>query len=476
MQVPILSGITADAVGDFRTSYPRNMVPVPLAQGISQGYLRPADGIVSFATGLGNDRGGIRWNDVCYRVSGSRLIRVHSNGSITDLGSVGSDNLTVSMDYSFDRLAVASAGSLYYWDGVAMTKVTDPDLGLCLDVLWEAGYFLTTDGTSIIQTDLNDPTSVNPLRYGSSEGDPDKVMALDKLNREVYALNRFTIEAFQNVGGTGFAFQRIDSATVSRGIIGRHAYCKLQDTFFFLGGGRDSQSVEPPSVWAMIPGGSQPVATREIDTILRNYTEDELANVVMEPRVEKGHQAVYVHLPDRTLVYDLGASKAGGVPVWYSLDSGVVTPVQYRARGLVWCYDRWIAGDPGSTAIGTLSQSTMEHFGNVVGWEFGTLAVYPDGHDGIVLEMELVGLPGRVDFGDDPVIWTSYSHDGETWGQEHAIPAGKQGDRTKRMLWRPKNKIRTYRMQKFRGTSDARVSFAALRMEIEPLRIKAGNG
>ena len=47
MRIPILSGIYADSTGDFRTSLPRNMVPVPVQTGINDGYMRPADGIVA---------------------------------------------------------------------------------------------------------------------------------------------------------------------------------------------------------------------------------------------------------------------------------------------------------------------------------------------------------------------------------------------------------------------------------------------
>jgi putative ABC transport system ATP-binding protein len=46
MQIPVLSGIYADGDADFRSSYPVNLVPVPKDSGVSQGYLRPADGIV----------------------------------------------------------------------------------------------------------------------------------------------------------------------------------------------------------------------------------------------------------------------------------------------------------------------------------------------------------------------------------------------------------------------------------------------
>ena len=62
------------------------------------------------------------------------------------------------------------------------------------------------------------------------------------------------------------------------------------------------------------------------------------------------------------------------------------------------------------------------------------------------------------------------SHE-ETWDQNTIPP---QANTTgQRMLWRLKNKIRTYRMQKFRGTSDARVSFAACAWR-SALCIKAG--
>jgi hypothetical protein len=66
-------------------------------------------------------------------------------------------------------------------------QVTDPDLGVVLDVVWVDGYFMTTDGEFLVVTELTDPTQVNPLKYGSSEVDPDPVVALLKLRNEVYA-------------------------------------------------------------------------------------------------------------------------------------------------------------------------------------------------------------------------------------------------------------------------------------------------
>jgi hypothetical protein len=464
MDIPILNGIYADQAADFRTSYPRNMVPVPKGQGISKGYLRPADGITLVGTGPGTDRGGFNWNGVCYRVMGTKLVSVSSAGAVTELGDVGS-GAQVTIDNGFDRLAIWSGGRLYYWNGSTLTQVIDPDLGTVIDGRWIGGYFMSTDGTSLIVTDLNDPTSVNPLKYGSSEADPDPIVAVDELRNEAYAMNRYSIEVFNNVGGDNFPFQRIDGAQVPRGVIGTHAYCPFVETFAFLGSARN----EPPAVWLLGAGTTNKLSTREIETILLGYTEAQLATVVVEARMEKAHELLYIHLPDQCLVYDSTATQAASEPVWFTLDSGVLTPATYRARNLVWCYDKWIVGDPTSTSLGTLTNTISSHYGQSIGWTFGTLVVYNEGEGVIVGELELVGLPGRVAFGADPTIWTSHSLDGQTWSQEIPTKAGKQGQRDKRIAWRRLGKMRNYRMQRFRGNSDAFMSFAALRADLEPL-------
>lgn len=471
MQIPIVNGIYTDGGPDFRTSYPRNMVPVPKVTGISSGYLRPADGIEQVGAGPGLDRGGINWNGQHHRVMGSKLVRVSAAGAVTTLGDVGGGG-AVTMDYSFDRLGIASSGRLYYWNGTNLAQVTDPDLGAVKDFVWIAGYFMTTDGTSLVVTELNDPMSVNPLKYGSAESDPDPVQAVDELSNEAYAFGRYTIEVFQNVGGTGFPFARIEGAQVNKGIIGTHAYCGLGATFFFLGSGRD----EAPAVYAAAPGEPPKISTREIDQILLGYTEAQLAQVVMEKRVDKNHQHVLIHLPDQCLVYDVTGSQALGEPVWFTLTTSVTGLGTYRARGLVWCYDQWNVGDPTSTAIGKLVSDVSSHYGQVNGWDFGTMVTYANGNGAIVHELELVCLSGRVALGSDPVIWTQYSLDGDEWSMERAVKAGRQGQRSKRICWRDQGQLQHWRIQRFRGTSDAHLSIARLEAAVEPLFTKAGNG
>ncbi len=466
MQIPVINGIYTNEDSDFRTSYPRNLIPVPNDQGISKGYLRPADGIVEFGTGPGIDRGGINWEGVCFRVMGTKLVEVDSAGNATTIGDVGGDT-QVSIDYSFDRLAIASNNNLFYYDRLNLTQVTDPDLGDVVDMIWVDGYFMTTDGEFLVVTDLADPTSVNPLKYGSSEIDPDPVKALIKIRNEPYAINRYTIEVFDDIGGSGFPFQRIEGAQITKGSIGTHTCCKYLDAVAFMGGGRN----EAPAIWLGVNGNTQKLSTREIDQILKEYTELELSSCLMEARVDNNHQFLYLHLPDKTFVYDLAASQAVGQPVWFVLTSGINETGQYLAKNFVWCYDKWLIGHPALTKIGSIVNNISSHWGELTTWEFGTQIVYNASNGIIFHELELVCLSGRVVLGDDPQISTQYSLDGEVWSQEKYISAGKRGDRKKRLVWLQQGTARNWRIQRFKGDSDSMLSIARLEAVVEAMAV-----
>lgn len=477
MQIPILSGLYADSSAEMRTGYPRNLVPVPKQTGMANGYLKPADGVVQSGTGPGIGRGGINWRGVLYRVLGTKLCSINSTGVVIVLGDVGAGG-QVMLDYGFDRLAVAAGGTLYYWTGSTFITVTDRNIGTVIDVKYMAGYFVCTDGTNIVVTNLNDPTTASPIAYGSAEGDPNPIKAVDALRGELYVFTRYSIQVFENTGAANaasvqqtFPFTPITSAEVPKGPLDTFSYTPVGDTFYFLGSGRG----EAPAVYKMVPANTEKVSTREIDDILLGYTEAQLAKVVMEVRVDRNHQLVYMHLPDQTWVYDTIGSQIVGEYVWFKLDSGTMTSATYRARNLVWCYDTWNVEDPTSTALGTLTDTVGSHYGSAIGWEVITPILYNEGNDAIVHELEVVTLPGRVPLGADPSVWTSFSYNGETWSLERVVKAGKQGERSKRLGWRQQGRLRNYRMQKIRGTSDAHIPLLRLEAKVEPLATRPGS-
>ena len=397
MQIPILRGTYTDNDTNFRKRFPINLKPVPKQHGISNGYLRPGDGVEEIAQGPGIDRGGINWRDECYRVMGERLVKIDINGNVTDYGEiVGQTQCT--LDYGFTYLGITTDKDFYLFDGTTITQVTDPDLGNVFDHIWIDGYFMLTDGENLIVTELNDPFSVNPLNYGSSEVDPDPILALLKVRNEAYALNRYTIEVFDNIGGTGFPFQRIEGAQIQRGTIGTHTCALFLQSIAFMGGGRN----EAIAVWFGQSGSTVKLSTREIDQILASYEDTTLATAIMDTRVDEGHQYIYIHLPDQTLVYDGAATQALGQPIWFVLSTGNTITTneglkteQYRARNLVWCYNEWLVADPQEPRIGMFIDNLSVHWGLRVGWEFNTPIIYNESQGAIIHELELACLSGR---------------------------------------------------------------------------------
>lgn len=462
MQIPLLSGITTSEMADFNISYPVNLEPVAVDNGISQGYVRSAMGAASFATGPGVDRGGINWNGTLYRVMGTKLVSIAQNGVVVTLGDVGAGG-PVSMDYGFDRLAIQSGTSLYYWNGSTLTQVTDPDLGQCLDVVWMDGYYISTDGTYIIVTDLTDPTSIDPLKYGSAEADPDMVTGLLRLRSELYVFGSNTIQIFTDQGGTVFPFAVNDGATIPIGCVGPRAKCLFSQTFAFCGAGRN----HAPAIWQASGGTALKLSTRAIDDMLAEVAD--LSTVQLEARVSRDEERLYVHLPERTLVYLQKASTLADKPVWYVCKSGRGMDKAYRPRNAVYVYGKWFVGDTESNAVGVLDEGIATHFGEAVGWQIITPMLYNAAKSGIVHCLELVGLPGRHKSATEPAAFFSYSLDGETWSMERTNRLGRTGNRVRRITWNPHKRFRNYMALKFRGDSSALAGWAALEADIEPL-------
>jgi hypothetical protein len=97
------------------------------------------------------------------------------------------------------------------------------------------------------------------------------------------------------------------------------------------------------------------------------------------------------------------------------------------------------------------------------------MIVYNESNGAIFSELELVTLTGRVALGINPIISTSYSLDGVAWSQDRPISVGTVGDTKRRLVWLRQGYMRNWRIQRFRGDSQAHLSFIRLEAQIEPL-------
>ncbi len=459
MQVPLLSGVVGTEQAEFKIAYPTNCEPLAIDNKISRGQLRATSGAVTGNEGPGTDRGGIFWNNKLYRIMGTWLVSVDAQGEITQIGEVGGEG-QCRLDYSFDRLIIRSSLQLWYYDGTNLTQVIDEDLGQVVDCMWIDGYTMTTDGTYIIVTELSDPFSVLPLKYGSAEEDPDPIVKLLKIRDEAQIIGRNTIQPFRNVGGNGFPFVPQEGATIPYGCVGSDAACLFAATFAFVGSGRN----EGLRVFIAGNGDAQPISTRTVEDALAAVVDP--AAIIIEARAWRGEQRLLVHLPGETWVYCAEASLKVQQPIWYKAQSGVNEP--YRIRNAVLAYGKTFVGDLNSSNLGLLSDDVDTHFGELAQWQFDVGLIYGEGKGGVLHSAELVGLPGRGS-DENPTIFMSWTKDAETFSMERPISMGKPGERRKRIVWRPHIRFPNYIGLRFRGMNRAMPGFARCECEIEAM-------
>src|SRR5690606_4562222 len=132
------------------------------------------------------------------------------------------------------------------------------------------GYFVTTDGHYLIVTELNDPTSIDPLKYGSAETVPDPVVGVEVLREELVAVGRYSLQFFRNIGGNGFPFQNVRGALIPYGAISAQAKCRVVGTMAFVGGGED----DPLGVYIVAQGGAVRISDEEIDAMLAAVADE----------------------------------------------------------------------------------------------------------------------------------------------------------------------------------------------------------
>lgn len=454
--VPLLAGVAGSETGEFVQTYPLNLEPVIIDSKISKGQLVAYPGAVQLGVGPGGDRGGIWWNALLYRIMGTKLVSVAQDGTVTVLGDVGA-GARCALDYSFDRLIIQSGTNLYYYTvATGVAQVTDPDLGPVIDAMWIDGYTMTTDGTSIVVTELSDPTSVLPLKYGSAEEDPDPVTGLLKYREEAYVFGRHSIQLFRNVGGNGFPFATVSGGTIPYGCISPQAKCLFGDAFAFVGSARN----EALDVFIGGQAQAKAIGAPELTKALAAISETSV--IELEARVSDAEQRLLVHLPGETWVFLLKASEIAGAPIWYRLRTD---PNGYRCRNAVRAYGKTIVGDVVSGAVGYLSDDYRFHFAVDPGWQFDCGFLYNEALGAIVHSVELVGLPGR---GGEGAVFMSMTRDGETFSIERSVRL-RPNARGRRIAWRPHARMGNYLGFRFRGTGAALPGIAACEVKPQPL-------
>jgi len=462
LPVTLIKGDSHGSEVDYRDNLPVNMYAVNREILGAQGYMIEYPGLTSFGTGSGIDRGGL-YNERLsnhYRISGTKLISVSSTGVVVELGDI-SGTKQAAMPYSFTTQAIIVDGKMWLYESVGgLVEVVDGDLGDPIDGVWVDGYYFLTDGEYIYHTDIAGETAIDPLKFATAEFMPDESLGLLKTSdNKVAVFGRYTIEYFADVAQANFAFTRIESRAQKIGIVATHAKCELDGNFYITGGPKEGGI----GVYKIQAGSSQKLSTREVDKVIAEYTETELADMRMETRSEDDITLILIHLPDDVLCFNDTVAKTFGLSfAWSILKSDVSGDVVYR--GINGLFDprsaKWICGDKQDTHLGEIDESVVTHYGVQVEWILYTPFIYLE--TASIDEIEIFTIPGFSNSVETVAI--SLTYNGVTFGTEYWLDYSEIGSYNTSFIVRRLGYVSDWVGFKFRGASTAKMAFGLMKV------------
>ena len=470
MRLPLVKGAKVDSGAEWRDSLPVNMVGFAQEVDGDQYYMRTLDGIKSFTSAIGEDRGGI-WSDrfnIHARISGNKLIEVDQFGAVTELSpTVISGSAQAQFANSFNSIAFVANGEYYRYDpsGGTLTVIAKPvGAGDYTDICFIDGYYVLTDPENVWSTDIADETTVGAISFAGSDFAPDNIVGCEKsTDDKLVVFNRYTTERFYNNAGPQFPFARIPNAAIPIGIVGPKAKVSVGDGAWVVFGG----SKEYSPTFYMLTNSYQKISTGEIDSIIDQYADYELLSINMEFRDVRDQRLVICHLPRDTIVYDATLSAALGTPIWYIWKTGTGT-----WRGVNGVYDprnvddsasAWIYGDKDDNRLGKLDTNICTQYGDAIEWKVATPLVVVGG---TIAYMEILSAPGHNVIENPNRVGISTTKDGVLYGPEVLINAGQTGEYQKRLIALRLGDYPLWFGARIRGNSKTVTTLAAVEIDV----------
>jgi hypothetical protein len=447
MQIPLGAGSYESAHLPFSAQRCINLYQV-IAQGqsLNDSALFLTPGVAAFGD-LGDygSRGSKKMGDVYYNVNKTSLYSIDSEGTETELGTV-EGSLRCSFAHNGDKLCiVVPGGNAYVYTASTGTfaQITDPDYTTSDSVCYKDGYYIFTqsDGEFWFCSALNDPTDIDPLDYDGAELAPDKIVCCHASYDEVYILGEWTIQTFQNIGGSSFPFQNIPGASLEKGCHAKYSPIQWEGYFYFIGGG-----INEPSGIYRTTGSNEPerLSTDAIEAKIQEFTTDEIGEAISYTYSIRGYSFVcFTFKSDsrdsKTFCYNVTASKLSGQYVWFEQQTGV-DDNYFDIASVDFVYDKLVVSRISDGLLGYLDVDTFTEFGDEIRRVKINPNITPGTDKYFVSRLELTTDPGQgliTGQGSDPMVMMRFSDDGgRTWSNELWRSLGKIGEYFLRAVWR----------------------------------------
>lgn len=344
--------------------------------------------------------------------------------------------------------SIAQFNAYIFTTAGGLVQISDSDFdGPVSSVVYIDGFFLFTkkDGNSFFISDLRDGLVYNALDFADAEVDPDPIQAASVLRNEVLIWGSQTMEPFQNIGGAGFPFLRIEGAVQDKGLDAVNSLVAIDGNIAFIGGAVQEQA----AIWITSGGKASPLSTTAIDNQIRTYTDTVVENAFAVTYSQSGALfAAFTFPGQETFVFEAVSG------LWHTREStNNDVAVEWRVSNIVEAYGELIVGDLFNNKFGIIDKDVFTEYDVEIKRHFVLPPLDNGGDPFFNNSIEAVGESGignTVDPGLNPTVLLSFSDDGgRTFSDTLPRSFGLKGDYLFRTIWNQLGRVARERMYRF---------------------------
>lgn len=463
LQVDITTGFYQSDSVPFANQRCINLFPnIPQTQAVSNGALFNVEGLrqvlITSGRASGANRGGVEFQgnaffvngDILYQVTKETLVTGDEKFNLNEIGFIGGTGRVSIAKSSTELFIINGSGDGYVYKPPSLSKVTDAGFtanGTPLRVTHIDRYFIvtTSDDKAIISA-VGDGLNWNAIDFVSAEADPDGVVAPFVHENQLYLLGETTTEQYQNIGGAGVPFRRVNGFVLSTGCSAPNSIINVGNIVYWLGRGKN----EKPRIYAFDGQQPQAVSTIAIDNKLHELTEAQVVDVFSFAYTQNGNTFIHFSTPNDTFVFNPLNGK------WHERQSEI--PVENRKRltercrisSVVNVFNDLLVGDLKDGRIGIIDDKRFTEYGNVMISEFTTAPLTNISNEYSIPSIELVcetgvGTPSCP----EPKVRMSLANDGVLFDNPRTRDLGASGARKTRAVWYKNGRIEKNAVLKF---------------------------
>lgn len=367
-----------------------------------------------------------------WAVSGNELYEVNTNGTGTLRGTLNSATSRCFMAENGTQVMIVDGtdGYIYNMDTDVFAEITDPQFPGAGTVTFQDGYFIINRPLTqeYYISALYDGLSWDALDFGTSESNPDNLVACLSDSSNLWLLGERSLEVHQNTGAQAFPFERIPGAVLQVGCTAPGTLVRFDNTVAWLGVDEQGRGV----VWKGNGYAAQRISTQAIEKRIAEAAD--FSESYAWVYHEQGHIFLCIQIRglDTTLVYD------GAVGQWHERSSNNDGELsQDRGSSHMFFAQKSLVGDRASGKIYWQALHFYSEDGAVIVRERILPHLVKEKQQITYASFELdmqVGV-GNPDV-TDPQIMLQYSNDGgRNWSYELWRPIGAIGAFNTRVRW-----------------------------------------